>query len=96
MPVNSIPAASLQDEGLWESLFQTLLALPFQTPGCGPHTGQMTLLSGRPSGQCPRVLDTHNFPMCQSVTYVVILKNSGPRSSENMHFQTHCRIIHMQ
>ena len=61
---SSILATSPQAEMPWLSLFHTLLALPFQTPGCRPHTGQMTLLHGRTNGklslgaQCPRVL-TH-------------------------------------
>ena len=34
----------IRQKGLWESFFHTLLAHPFQIPGCGPHTGKMTLL----------------------------------------------------
>jgi hypothetical protein len=34
----------IRQKGLWESFFHTLLALPFQIPGCGLHTGKMTLL----------------------------------------------------
>ena len=66
-PASSILATSPQAKIPWESLFHTLLALPFHTPGCAPHTGQMTLLSGRtrgtPSlgGQCPRVLTRGPF-----------------------------------
>ena len=66
-PASSILATSPQAKIPWESLVHTLLALPFHTPGCAPHTGQMTLLSGRtrgtPSlgGQCPRVLTRGPF-----------------------------------
>ena len=30
------------------------------------------------------------FPRCQSISYMVIFKNSGPQMPENMHLQTHC------
>lgn len=85
----------IRQKGLWESFFHTLLALPFQIPGCGLHTGKMTLILAE-LGDNALGCQIRAFPRCQSVSYTVIFKNSGPQIPENTHLQTHCSTAHMR